>query len=334
MLSPNESDPLYLPRRSTIPLQARADLQALFPLPTLSSLFASLRPTLIDGRGFILFKGLPVTEWSKEKCAVAYLGIGTYFGYFVSQNGRGHILGHVKNLAEDPNATNAPIRVYRTNKRQFFHTDSADLVGLLCMARSMTGGESDIVSQHHLFNTLQREHPDVVRTLTAPEWYYDRKGELSEGDEPYFQTPVFLLEDGPDPRVFSRYDPMNVRTLARFNSGPDAVILPPSAAQEHAMDVIEATAKRLSLHMVLEPGDIQLLANNQVYHARTAYEDWPAGAVDEEGRKRRQRQLMRLWLATPEDEGGWRLPYEDCAHKKRGGVQVDDVPPQCPLDAE
>lgn len=270
---------------------------------------------------------------------MAYLGIGTYFGYFVSQNGRGHILGHVKNLAEDPSKTNAPIRVYRTNKRQFFHTDSADLVGLLCMARSMTGGESDIVSQHHLFNVLQKEHPDVVRTLTAPEWYYDRKGELSTGDEPYFRTSVFLFEDLPQgssrtPRIFSRYDPMNVRTLARFNTGPDAVIPPPSAAQEHAMDVLEATAKRLSLHMILEPGDIQLLANNQVYHARTSYDDWPYGAVDEEGRPRAQRQLMRLWLATPEDEGGWALPYEDSKHKKRGGVQVDDVPPQCPLDAE
>lgn len=246
-------------------------------------------------------------------------------------------MGHVKNLSEDPSKTNAPIRIYRTNKRQFFHTDSSDLVGLLCMARSMSGGESDIISQHHLFNTLQKEHPDVVKTLTSPVWYYDRKGELSEGDEPYFRTAVFLFENKPDsegPRIFSRFDPMNVTTLARFNSGPDAQIPPPSVEQVHAMEVLEATAKRLSLHMILQPGDIQLISNNTVYHARTAYEDWPFGSVDEQGEPRKQRQLMRLWLATPEGEGGWVLPYTDSKHKKRGGVQVNDNPPSCPLDAE
>jgi hypothetical protein len=31
-----------------------------------------------------------------NKTAVAYMGLGTYLGYFVSQNGRGHILGHVQ----------------------------------------------------------------------------------------------------------------------------------------------------------------------------------------------------------------------------------------------
>lgn len=26
------------------------------------------------------------------------MGLGTYFGYFTAQNGRGHVLGHVKDL--------------------------------------------------------------------------------------------------------------------------------------------------------------------------------------------------------------------------------------------
>lgn len=26
------------------------------------------------------------------------MGLGTYFGYFTTQNGRGHVLGHVKDL--------------------------------------------------------------------------------------------------------------------------------------------------------------------------------------------------------------------------------------------
>jgi hypothetical protein len=276
-----------------------------------------------------------VDEWSNLKSAVAYLGLGTYFGYFTSQNGKGHILGHVQNLSEQTKG--APIRIYRTNKKQFFHTDSADLVGLLCMAKSMTGGESDIVSQHLLFNTLQKEHPEVVKTLVQPIWYYDRKGEVSEGELPYFKTAVFSMETDPDSstrRVMARYDPMNVTTLARYNTGPDAEIPPLSEEQLFAIQCIEETANRLALHMVLDPGDIQLLANTHVFHARTAYEDWPLGSVDEQGNPRKQRQLMRLWLATPESEGGWKIPFVDSKEKKRGGVQVNDNPPQSPLTAE
>lgn len=200
------------------------------------------------------------------------------------------------------------------------------------MAKAMEGGESDIASTHLIYNHLQEHHPDVVRELVKGDWYYDRKGEMSEGDEPWFRRAVFMLEPGG--RVHARFDPMNVITLERYNSGPNAVIPPLSEAQLHAIKTIEETASKFALHMVLDPGDIQLLANTHVFHARTAYTDWPPGSVDEEGRPRKQRQLMRLWLATPEDEGGWEMPSIDSKDKKRGGVQVNNVPPQCPLGAE
>ena len=116
-----------------------------FPLPEFSRFLAPLRKELIDGKGFILFKGLPVQEWGNKKSAVAYMGLGTYLGYFVSQNSRGHVLGHVKDLGEDATAIDK-VRIYRTNARQFFHADDADLVGLLCVAKALEGGESDLVS--------------------------------------------------------------------------------------------------------------------------------------------------------------------------------------------
>jgi hypothetical protein len=73
------------------------------------------------------------------------MGLGTYLGYFVSQNSRGHVLGHVKDLGEDSTQIDK-VRIYRTNARQFFHADDSDLVGLLCVARALEGGESDLVS--------------------------------------------------------------------------------------------------------------------------------------------------------------------------------------------
>ncbi|KXG53371.1 Taurine catabolism dioxygenase TauD/TfdA [Penicillium griseofulvum] len=307
-----------------------------FHLPNLSERMGNLREDLINGKGFFRFRGLPVQEWDLQKCATAYMGLGTYLGYFVSQNGRGHVLGHVKDLGEDPTKTDR-VRIYRTNARQYFHTDGSDIVGLLCIAKSLSGGESDIASTHHVFNVLQERHPDVAQTLCEPNWYFDRKGEVSEGEENWIRGSVFYLENDNSssiPRVYARLDPNNVTSLARFNSGPDACIPPLSDKQKHALEVFEKTCAELSLHMILAPGDIQFLSNSHVFHARTAYTDHPAGAVDEDGRPARRRHLMRLWLSAPESEGGWKLPYHDSLEKKRGGIQVNDTPPVCPLDAE
>jgi len=155
-----------------------------FPLPTLGPLMETMREDVLNGKGFVLMKGFPATEWSVDKSATAYIGLGTYFGYFVSQNGKGHILGHVKDLGDDPTQIHR-VRIYRTNARQFFHCDTSDIVGLLCIHKALEGGESDIASVHHVYNTLQRERPDVVKTLTEPSWYFDRKGEVSEGQDQY-----------------------------------------------------------------------------------------------------------------------------------------------------
>ena len=127
---------------------------AKFPLPQFSTFLGPLRKELIDGKGFILFKGLPVQEWGNRKSAVAYMGLGTYLGYFVSQNSRGHVLGHVKDLGEDASAIDR-VRIYRTNARQYFHADDADLVGLLCVAKALEGGESDLVSTKMFFFLIE-----------------------------------------------------------------------------------------------------------------------------------------------------------------------------------
>jgi hypothetical protein len=313
-----------------------------FPLTKLSQLFGAIRKEIIDGKGFILFKGFPTQKWGNHKSAVAYMGLGTYFGNFVSQNGRGHILGHVKDLGEDPTQIDK-VRIYRTNARyvfiesianspntmliiptsQFFHADDSDIVGLLCIARSLEGGESDLVSAHHVWNVLQEERPDVAETLTKPIWYFDRKGEESEGEEPYIRTSIFYLETGTNGRVYSKWDPYYVKSLTRFSSAGLIPALSPE--QLEAAQVLEDTCQRLRMHMILEEGDIQILSNNHVFHARGSYKDRTDGI---------KRHLMRLWLATPENEGGWKLPFHDSAEKRRGGIQVNNTPAVCPLDGE
>lgn len=83
------------------------------------------------------------------------------------------------------------------------------MVGLLCIAKALEGGESDIVSTHHIFNTLQREHPEVVETMCDPNWYFDRKGEVSEGQDPWYKSAIFFTEYDSEGnrRVWSKFDP-------------------------------------------------------------------------------------------------------------------------------
>ncbi|KAI0020365.1 hypothetical protein F4780DRAFT_770691 [Xylariomycetidae sp. FL0641] len=309
-----------------------------FPLPGLEHSLAAMLRELLNGKGFILYKGFPVHQWGKMKSAVAYFGLGIYLGYPVSQNGRGHVLGHVQDLGDDSAQTDK-VRIYRTNARQFFHADDADIVGLLCMAKAEFGGESDVASVHNVWNILQAERPDVAELLTRPIWYFDRKGEVSRGEEPYIRASVFYLETPdhdprwnphrpppPPPRVYCKWDPYYVRSLSRFWDRGALPRLTP--AQEEAVAVLEATCERVKLHMVLDVGDLQFVANSHTLHARTAYRDPPPAS----GRPRRH--LLRLWLAVPQGEGGWRLPFWDADERKRGGIQVDDTPPVARLEGD
>jgi hypothetical protein len=58
------------------------------------------------------------------------------------------------------------------------------------------------VSAHHVWNTLQKEHPDIAELFTKPIWYFDRKGETSQGQKGYIRTAVFYLETGGAERVY------------------------------------------------------------------------------------------------------------------------------------
>jgi hypothetical protein len=126
-----------------------------FELPRLGKYLSSDRnDILLRGRGFMVIRGVPVERYSIAEAAAAFIGIGAYFGKPVSQNGKGHILGHVKDLGrsiEDPTA-----RIYQTTHKQTFHTDSVDIVALLCLKTAKVGGLSRIVSSIFLYNEMFR----------------------------------------------------------------------------------------------------------------------------------------------------------------------------------
>ena len=115
----------------------------LFPLTKLPSFIDETLNEILFGRGFVMFRGLPIESWPMEKIAAIYMGLGCHMGSLRSSNGKGHLLGHVRDQGAK---VEAGARFYQTNKKLDYHTDSADVVGLLCLQKAKEGGESFIAS--------------------------------------------------------------------------------------------------------------------------------------------------------------------------------------------
>ena len=77
-----------------------------FPLPTLSAKLQALQTQLIHGLGFQLWSGLPIKNYSLEKAATIFCGLGSHLGQACSQNAKGHLLGHVKDTSANAQDTN------------------------------------------------------------------------------------------------------------------------------------------------------------------------------------------------------------------------------------
>ncbi len=289
------------------------------PLPVLAPRLRRILHDVLDGRGFVLLRGLPVQRWSRHQAAAAFMLIGAHLGRARPQNAKGHLLGHVKDMGL--NSSDPAVRIYQTSERQTFHTDSADIVGLLCLQTARSGGQSALVSSTTMFNEMRKRRPDLAALLFQP-LATDRRGEVAPGQQPFFSIPVFSWYAGELSAIYQR---QYIDSAQRF---ADAPRLTPATVE--ALDLFDALSNDPALNflMDLEPGDIQLVHNHTLLHDRTAFVDWPE--------PERRRHLLRLWLAPPEAR---MLPpvfaerYGSVAPGERGGVLLPAAPPNTPLDA-
>ncbi len=297
-----------------------------FPLPTLGSRLQRLLDDALNGRGFVLLRGLPVErqsrfqKWTRRESAIAFFGLGAHLGSARSQNARGHALGHVKDLgrqSSDPNA-----RIYQTRERQTYHTDSCDVVALLCLQPARRGGLSSLVSSVTIFNEMRRRRPDLLPVLFEP-IETDRRGEIPAGRRPYFNIPIFNWHAGLLSTIYQR---QYIESARRFDEVP-----PLTSRQIAALDLFDSLANDPELHLFMEfrPGDMQIVHNHTVLHDRTGFEDWPEPD--------RKRHLLRLWLAPPNARP---LPpvfaerYGSITPGDRGGIILPGMRLTAPLDAE
>ncbi len=252
-----------------------------FPLDGMRPVIDEWSRALEVGRGFLLLRGFPVDQLDAHEIELAYLGLGCHLGTPVGQNKAAELLTHIRD--ERLPADAGKVRLYRTRERQDFHTDGADIIGLLCLHRAARGGESKIASSWALYNEILARRPDLLDALYEP-MGWDRQGDVPAGEAPWF-TLAPLHDIGGVPRLF--YLGWYIRDSQQHADAPRL-----TDAQLEAMELLEALANDPTFHveMDFEPGDVQLINNGRILHAREAYEDDP----DPD----RRRHLLRMWLAA------------------------------------
>ncbi len=274
-----------------------------FALPTLGAKLDAVADDIVNGRGLAVVRGVPVERYSRLQAAIAFWCIGLHVGDPVSQNSKGHLLGHVADLGGTTLA-NPNNRGYQTHEQLPFHCDSCDVVSLLCLHPAKSGGLSTVTSSLNIYNRMLESHPELAAALAEP-IYRDRRNEIPEGKEPWFQLPVFNFEAG---YMTVSWQGGYIRSASRFEELP-----PQSQALKYALDLFAKMARELAYGMDFEQGDIQFLHNHVTVHSRTEFEDFPE--------PERRRNLLRLWLATP---GG--RPLAPAYRNRYGHLGPEDRP--------
>ena len=247
-------------------------------MPEIRDDLVALRHEIMDGRGLVIIRGWPVDELDNEELALVYWAAGTYFGRGVSQSPMGDRLGYVTDVSKPGTME----RGYRSVKELDLHTDSDDIVGLLCVRPAQEGGMSRLASSITVYNEIASTRPELLDPLFEG-FYYHWFGEQppGEGVVTAFKVPVFGESDGKLSCIFLK----NFIHMAVEELGTSLTDI-----QEEALRVFVETAERddIRFDFYLQPGWASFINNYTVLHSRTEFVDWPE--------LRRRRMMYRLWL--------------------------------------
>lgn len=293
-----------------------------FPLDTARDALAAAARELEGGRGVVKLIGLPVGKYTEDDLRLIWMGLGRHLGAPVHQDCDGQLMREIRDEAgalgerygrlTDPHDgtefLSSKARTYGSGELRY-HTDRTDVVALLAVRQAKSGGLSKIASTGAVHNAILDRRPDLLELLYQP-IYRSRLGEERGGEAMVYPLPVFGMRDG---KLTSHYSRTYIEAAQLLPDTPRM-----SSAQWQALDLLAEVAQELCFEMTLEPGDIQLLNNHVVYHARTAFIDDPASGRD--------RLLLRLWLCTP---GNRALPADHAvlwgnveADSLRGGIRT------------
>ncbi|MFO1313243.1 MAG: TauD/TfdA family dioxygenase [Burkholderiales bacterium] len=247
-----------------------------FDHPTLNRLLDRVRDVIMNGRGILIVSGITPTRFSEEQFERIYWGFGTHLGVGAVQSANGDRLGYVQADPKD-----VVMRGYRSPKELHMHTDSYEVIGLMCVRRAKSGGMSGLAPSLSIHNEILQKRPDLLPPLYRGFRIASEEARFSSKAITDDEMPVFSWVDG---KLSCMYEPSHMKNAAELLGG-----MPDDLAE--ALDYFDGIANRedMALRFLLEPGDMMLWHNYLNLHSRTAFEDDP----------RSPRKLLRLWLSVP-----------------------------------
>ena len=277
-----------------------------------------------DGRGFQVIRAVPVHLWTMKQCEVFYWAFGKYLGLPGAQDSAGNLLGHVI----DVGPTNVTERPYRTKEDIAYHCDGSDIVGLLCINGAKSGGESRIISSVAVYNQLLRQgHPraqQYIERLFGRILLFTRK---TFGLAAYFPVHPLRLDSRGTLRTYWNQE----YYLRSYRHAENGSLTAFGEADPFALEAISAyddilnrdlrkelpPGEELGLSMSLQQGDIQLISNHYILHARTEFVDYSQDEIAESKRALGlapdaigpvgKRDLLRLWVSHDNRDMPWDL---------------------------
>jgi hypothetical protein len=226
-----------------------------------------------------MLRGLPRDKYTDDQMTRIYFGLGSYIGTPMTQSYLGDILGHVMDVSDyEPKS-----RGYRKGGGQLMHTDSCDIIGLMCLKSAISGGESRISSALAVYNEMLEKHPDLLEILEEGLYLKrtDEDGRRATRTFSEHRVPFFYEENG----QVTCYLPTGYARLAEKSGKCDY-----SEKESEALYRVRkvSASPELYLDMGFKEGDIQFLNNRMMVHGRTDYQD--AKELHD------RRHLLRLWL--------------------------------------
>ncbi len=251
-----------------------------YPLPACAEGLKAWGEAMDRGRGFVLVRGLRCEAYPDALSAAIFFVMGLHLGRPMRQTELGDMLQHVLATSDKP-LTDPTARSVRIRDRLNYHSDSSDVVALLCLRPAKEGGASSLISAAMLYNEILARRPDLAPLLFEP-WHFDWRRQDPDAPQHSYATPMMSDVDG----VFSAYIGTRlIRTAQEYPQVPrltdDQLVL------LDLLDVVCADPG-LPLHTDFRPGDVQWLLNYAALHSRTAFVDHPE--------PERRRHLIRLWL--------------------------------------
>lgn len=241
------------------------------PEMALATILDKATRTVRSNFGMALIQGLPVSALESQTKHLLR-ALGRYVGTVMPQNTKRETLCEVRNTGPNSSAQ----RGYLSRVALPFHSDTADILGLLCIRNAKVGGDNAIVSSLRVHQRLKAECPELLHVLEEgfPYAYPENNGDVTE------PIPVFSTVNG---QVSCRY----LRAFIEATGGL-------SDKQRAALDAFDtfSTEPGMAVELRMQPGDLLLLNNYTVLHSRTDFEDHNDPAES--------RLLYRLWLNVPD----------------------------------